>query len=536
MTAAATSGAPASADVPPVRIDPRTRLEILGAILLGLFLSALDQTVVGTALPRIVDDLRGNDLYTWVFTVYLLTSTVTGPIYGKLSDLFGRRPIIMTGIVLFLLGSALSGLSREMWQLILFRGIQGLGAGALFPVALAVIGDLFTPAERGKYQGLFGAVFGVSALIGPALGGIITDSIGWPWVFFVNLPVGAVALIIIWRTLPSVRRPDAARSIDYLGAAVFSAAIIPILVGLTNKQTADWTDPAVGGLILTGLVIAALFVWVESRAAEPLVPLSLFANRTFSISVTASFLSAFGFFGAVVFLPRWFQVVRGASATESGYETLPLLAGLIGSSILSGQIVSRTGRYKTVMLVSMSLVAIGLFAMSHLETDTPLPILWSWMLITGLGIGPSFAILTLIVQNAVPFRALGAATSGLVLFRQVGGTVGLAIVGTLFGTALREEIPGQLAAHGVPQQFIDRFGATGFRTDEVVTVGDLGQTILAGVPEQFRGLVEPLIPDIVAAIHDAFSVATAHSFLVGIVAAVAAAGLCLWLPEVPLRT
>ncbi|MFN2484040.1 MAG: MDR family MFS transporter, partial [Candidatus Limnocylindria bacterium] len=413
-------------DAPPVEIDHRTRLEILGAILLGLFLSALDQTVVGTALPRIVDDLQGNDLYTWVFTVYLLTSTVTGPIYGKLSDLFGRRPIIMLGIILFLVGSALSGLSGEMWQLILFRGIQGLGAGALFPVALAVIGDLFSPSERGKYQGLFGAVFGVSALIGPALGGLLTDTVGWPWVFFVNLPVGAVALFIIWRTLPAVRRPDAARSIDYLGAAVFTAAIIPILVGLTNKQFGEWTDPSVGGLIALGLLISALFVWSESRAREPIVPLGLFANRTFSISVAASFLAAFGFFGAVVFLPRWFQVVRGASATESGYQTLALLVGLIGSSVLSGQIVSRTGRYKLLMVVSLSLLAVGLFAMSHLQTDTPLPILWAWMLVTGLGIGPSFAILTLIVQNAVPFSALGAATSNLVFFRQVGGTVGLA--------------------------------------------------------------------------------------------------------------
>ena len=528
--------AEARSDTPPVEIDHRTRLQILGAILLGLFLAALDQTIVGTALPRIVDDLRGNDLYTWVFTVYLLTSTVTGPIYGKLSDLFGRRPILMLGIGLFLGGSALSGLSTDMWQLILFRGIQGLGAGSLFPVALAVIGDLFSPSERGKYQGLFGAVFGLSALIGPALGGLITDTVGWPWVFFVNLPIGAVSLVIIWRTLPSVRRADAKRSIDYLGASVFVLAIVPILIGLTNKQFGEWTDPAVGGLIALGLLITALFVWIESRAREPIVPLDLFTNRTFSVSVIASFLAAFGFFATIVFLPRWFQVVRGASATESGYQTLPLLAGLIASSVIAGQLVSRTGRYKTLMFGSLVLLTIGLLGLSSLRADIGLPILWVWMFITGLGIGPSFAILTLIVQNAVPFAALGAATSNLTFFRQVGGTVGLAIAGTIFGSALRAEIPTQLAARNVPAEFIDRFSAGGFRTDDVATVGDLGETILAAVPEQFRSFVEPIVPDIVAAVYDAFSIATAQTFLIGVGSAALAAIACLFLRELPLRT
>ena len=523
-------------DAPPVEIDHRTRLEILGAILLGLFLAALDQTIVGTALPRIVDDLRGNDLYTWVFTVYLLTSTVTGPIYGKLSDLFGRRPIIMIGIGLFLGGSALSGLSSDMWQLILFRGIQGLGAGSLFPVALAVIGDLFSPSERGKYQGLFGAVFGISALVGPALGGLITDTVGWPWVFFVNLPIGAISLFIIWRTLPSVRRPDAKSSIDYLGASVFVVAIVPILIGLTNKQFGEWTDPAVGGLIALGLLISALFVWIESLVREPIVPLGLFRNRTFTVSVVASFLASFGFFATIVFLPRWFQVVRGASATESGYQTLPLLAGLIASSIIAGQLTSRTGRYKTLMFGSLALLTVGLFTLSSLRADTPAPLLWVWMFVTGLGIGPSFAILTLVVQNAVPFSALGAATSNLTFFRQVGGTVGLAIAGTIFGTTLRDQLPVQLVAHGIPQQFVDRFGSSGFQTDDIATVGDLGQTILAAVPEQFRGLVEPIVPNIVAAVYDAFSIATAQTFIVGVGSAALAALACLFLRELPLRT
>src|SRR5437870_11146549 len=252
-------------DEPVVDLSPRAKLEILGAILLALFLFALDQTVVGTALPRIVTDLKGNELYVWAVTIYLLTSTISGPIYGKLSDLFGRRPIIIWAVVVFLTGSVLAGLSQEMWQFILFRGLQGLGGGAIFPVALAVVADLYTPAERGKYLGLFGAVFGLSSLVGPGIGGFITDTFTWHWIFYVNVPIGLVSLVILWRLLPAIRRPDAVRSIDYLGAGAFTMAIAPFLIGLTNKQSGEWTDPAVGGLILVGLAFGALFVWIESR-------------------------------------------------------------------------------------------------------------------------------------------------------------------------------------------------------------------------------------------------------------------------------
>src|SRR5918994_1860875 len=277
--------APSLAEDPALGLSHRAKLEILFAVLLGLFLVALDQTIVGTALPRIVTDLGGNELLTWTITIYLLTSTITVPFYGKLSDLYGRRPLLMIGIGLFLLGSALSGLSQTMEQLILFRGVQGLGAGALFPISLAVIGDLFTPAERGKYQGLFGAVFGISFLIGPGLGGFLTDNVGWHWIFFVNLPIGLVSLVVIWRLLPTIRRADASRNLDYLGALVFTVAIGFLLVGLTNKSgfhlvgtqnvANDWGELTVGGFIAIGLLLSALFVWVESRAKEPIVPLDL---------------------------------------------------------------------------------------------------------------------------------------------------------------------------------------------------------------------------------------------------------------------
>ncbi len=523
-----------SAQQAALELDPRAKLEILGAILLALFLFALDQTVVGTALPVIVTDLHGNDLYVWVVTIYLLTSTISGPIYGKLSDLFGRRPIIIFAVSLFLIASVLSGLSQSMEQLILFRGLQGLGGGAIFPVALAVVADLYTPSERGKYLGLFGAVFGVSFLIGPAIGGLITDTVGWHWIFFVNVPIGLVSLVIISRLLPAIKRPDAARNIDYLGAAVFAAAISLILIGLTNKGTGEWTDPAVGGLILAGLLITAVFIWIESRAADPIVPLGLFRIRNFSVSVTAMFFAAFGFFGAVIFLPRWLQTVGGASATISGYNLLPLVGGLIVSATMSGQIVARTGKYKILMLVSLVMLAVGLALMTQLTAETPRPVLWFWMVIAGLGIGPSFAVFTLVVQNSVNAARIGVATASLTFFQQIGGTIGLTLAGSLLATRLVSEIPKQLVAAGVPQQVVDGFAGGG--GVDLTGTGDLGQRILASVPAAQQPQIAPLIPAIVHAIYEAFSIAIAATFWVGVVGAVIAVIAVAFMHEEPMRT
>ena len=385
MSSAQSPAISGPADRAPVELPHPVRMRVLGAVMIGVFLAALDQTVVGTALPTIITDLGGNDLYTWAFTAYLLTSTISGPLYGKLSDLFGRRPIFLFGIGVFMLGSLLAGLSQEMWQLVAARGVQGLGAGALFPIALAVIGDLFAPSERGRYQGLFGAVFGVSILVGPAVGGLLTDTIGWPFVFFFNLPVGALVFYLVWRYLPLYHLAGDRPKIDYVGAALFTGALVPILVGLTNKQTAAWSDPAVGGLIALGALILVAFVFVESRVTEPIVPLDLFRERSFTISVSAVFLAAFGFFATVVFLPRWFQVVNGSSATESGYQMLPLLGGLIISAVASGQIVSRTGRYRLLIFGALVVMAAGLFMLSRLEATTPIPILWAWMFVAGSG-------------------------------------------------------------------------------------------------------------------------------------------------------
>ncbi|HEY7024437.1 MAG TPA: MDR family MFS transporter [Candidatus Limnocylindrales bacterium] len=522
------------AEVPGLNLSPRAKLEILFATLLALFLVALDQTIVGVALPRIVTDLHGDSLYTWAITIYLLTSTISGPIYGKLSDLFGRRPIILFAISLFIVASVLAALSQEMWQFVAARGLQGLGAGAIFPVAIATLADLYSPAERGKYAGYFGAVFGLSSILGPAVGGIITDNLGWHWIFLVNVPIGLVSLLMIWRLLPTFRSADGSRSIDYVGAALFTAAIAPFLVGLTNRQTADWTDPWVGGLIAIGLVIGVLFLLWERRVADPLIPLHLFRIRTFTISVTAMFLAAFGFFGAIVFLPRWFQVVAGASATESGYNLLPLLGALIVSATVSGQIVARTHHYKLLIVGAMITLALGLFLLTNLHADTDRPVLWIWMAIAGLGIGPSFAVFTLIVQNSVPPQEIGTASSSLTFFQQIGGTVGLTIAGTIFASRLIEEIPGQLVSAGVPQQLVDQFQSQGGSLDLTGT-GDLGAAIMAQVPPQFQSFVQPYIDNIVAGIHEAFSIAVGATMWLGIAGALVAAVVVLFLKEQPLK-
>jgi EmrB/QacA subfamily drug resistance transporter len=525
---------------PAIELSSRARFEVLGAILLALLLGALDQTIVGTALPTIVTDLNGNALYIWVVTAYLLTSTISVPFYGKLSDYYGRKPLLLIGITLFLVGSALSGLSQTMEQLILFRAIQGLGAGALFPISLAVIGDLFTPAERGKYQGLFGAVFGLSALVGPALGGFITDNISWHWIFYINLPIGLISLIVVARVLPVVRRPHGKLNLDWVGGGVFIAGMIPLLIGLTNKQLHDWVDPEVGGLVAIGLALLVVFLFIESRVKEPIVPLDLWRDRTYAGSLVATFFASFGFFAAVIFLPRYYQVVLGESATASGYALVPLLIGVIAASIASGQIVARSGKYKVLLLVAVTLLGLGSYLFTQLSATTPNTTVWFWQFMLGIGIGPTLAVFTIVVQNAVPFSKLGVATSNLTFFRQIGGTVGLSIAGTLFGSQVVSLLPERLVSNGIPQQFVDQLQAQGggaFDLNNIVGVGtNLGDAILAAVPEQAKPIVEPLVPNIVTSIYEAISFAIASVFWLGVIAAVVAFVAVLAIRELPLRT
>lgn len=526
---------------PQVSLDPRARNAVLGAVLLALFLGALDQNVVGTALPRIVTDLGGNELYTWVVTSYLLSSTVTVPLYGKFSDIYGRKVMLTIGIVIFLAGSWLSGLSQNMTELILFRGLQGLGAGALFPISLAIIGDMFSPRERGRYQGLFGGVFGLSFILGPFIGGWLTDNASWHWVFYVNMPIGLAALAVIIFELPNFHpaTPTRVRDLDFLGIALFTAGVVPVLLALTNKGMTDsqghlhdWTDPTVGPLLLLGLVILVLFLGVESRAKQPIIPLDLFRNRTYSASNLATFMLSFGMFASVIFLPRFFQSVRGISATESGYMLWPLLVGLIGSSIGTGILISRLGRYKVILTISTAIFIVGSYLLTHIQANTPDWQLWGAMFISGIGIGPSMAGFTIVIQNSVDARRIGVATSTLTFLRQIGGTVGLAIAGTLFSQTFTEKLPGRLLAHGVPPALLERFNVSGAGSRQNNLTGvDLAAQLRHALPPQMQSIV----PKLVAGVHDAFALSIGQVFWLTVASGVVALLAVLAVPDLRLR-
>jgi MFS family permease len=373
-------------------------------------------------------------------------------------------------------------------------------------------------------------------VLGPLLGGYVTDTFGWPWIFFLNVPLGLVSLFVCFRLLPPIKHPESGKNIDYVGAALFAAAIGPILVGLSNKRSLEWTDAWVGGLILLGAAMVGVFLWWESRAKDPIIRLSLFRDRTITISVLSMFLAAFGFFGAIVFLPQWLQVVRGMGATQSGLNLLPLVGALIVGATVSGQVVSRTGRYKGVILGSMIILAVGLFLMTNLRADTDIPVLWVWMAVTGLGVGPSFAVFAALVQNSVKPAMVGVASASLTFFQQIGGTIGLTIASTILADSLVKELPGRLSANGLPQQMVDQFAASGGSGSSALNftgTGDIGAQILASVPPAFQALVAPFIPKIVQAFHEAFALAIASTFWVSIGAAVLAAVLVLFLRDQP---
>jgi EmrB/QacA subfamily drug resistance transporter len=517
-------------------LPPREKRAILGAILLTLFLASLDQTVVGTALPRIVTDLNGASLYAWVVSAYLLSSTVTVPIYGKFSDVFGRKLMLMIGVCLFLGGSWLSGASQSMNQLVVFRAVQGLGAGALFPIVMAIIGDLYSPRERGRFQGLFGGVFALSFIVGPFIGGWITDHISWHWVFYVNVPFGIAALLVLWFVLPSAgRRTASLGDLDYLGIVFFTAGVVPFMLGLTNKgnvdstgQIASWTDPNVGGFIVIGLAILAIFLFVESKAKEPILPLDLFKLRDYTVSMAAVFVFGVAMFAAVIFMPRFYQTVRGISATESGYYIWPLLVGLMGGSIGTGLLISRLGRYKWIMVAGAAVMLVGGYLMTHLTAGVSDWVLWSWMLVLGLGIGPAMAGYTVVVQNAVPVNRLGVATSTLTFLRQIGASVGLAAAGTIFSTSFANKLPTNLAAQGVPQQLIGQLAKL---SGALQNVGN-GRALLENL---LPGPLQALIPSVIAGANDALALSIGDLFWITIFAGGLGLACTLVLRDQPLR-
>ncbi|MEU9568658.1 MFS transporter [Streptomyces massasporeus] len=412
----------------------------IGALLLGMLLAALDQTIVSTALPTIVSDLGGLDHLSWVVTAYLLAATAATPLWGKLGDQYGRKRLFQTAIVIFLIGSALCGAAQDMAQLIAFRALQGLGGGGLIVLSMAIVGDLVPPRERGRYQGLFGAVFGATSVLGPLLGGLLTQHLSWRWVFYVNLPVGVVALAVI-ATVLHIPRTAQRHVIDYLGTFLIAAvATCLVLVASLGGTTWAWGSWQIVGLAALGVLLAVAFVAVERRAAEPVLPLKLFRVRTFTLAALISFVVGFAMFGAMTYLPTFLQVVQGISPTMSGVHMLPMVLGLLLASTASGQIVSRTGRWKVFPIAGTGITTLGLLLLHQLDEHSSTAELSGFFFVFGLGLGLVMQVLVLIVQNAVPYEDLGVATSGATFFRSIGASFGVAVFGTIFAGRLGDQL------------------------------------------------------------------------------------------------
>lgn len=451
--------------------DAKQTKLILTGLMLGLLLSSLDQTIISTAMPSVIEQLGGFNLYSWVFSIYMLTSTTAVPIFGKLADLYGRRLVYLIGMGLFVAGSALCGISHNMTELIIFRGIQGIGAGALMPIAMTIIGDIFPPDKRGKMQGLFGAVFGLSSVIGPAVGGFIVEHVNWQWIFYVNLPFGIIAAIIIAISLKETKSTEK-RSIDWGGALFLSGAIVTLLLALVlggNEQEAGthyaWNSSEIIGLFSASAILTAIFILIESKVKEPILPLSLFRNRTIAVSNISGFFLGAGMFGAITYIPLFAQGVIGTSPSVAGYILTPLMISLIISSIIGGRLVTKL-KYRNIIVPGLFIMAIGFFLMSTMTIHTTNIQVILYMIITGFGMGALMPVFTIAVQSAVGPESRGVATSSNQFFRSIGGTIGVSVMGALMASRMTEGVsdvskkfsdipPEKLAVFANPQSLLN---------------------------------------------------------------------------------
>ena len=496
-------------------LSHRQILVVMGGLMVGMFLSALDQSIVGTALPRITSDLGGLDKLSWVVTAYLLTATASTPLWGKISDLYGRRLLFQVAIVTFLVGSLLAGFSRNIEELIAFRAIQGLGGGGLMALAMATIGDVVPPRERGRYQGYFAAVFGTSSVLGPVLGGWFADGPGWEWIFFINIPIGIAALVITSAALkiPHVRRNH---SIDYLGAAVVVASVTSILL-YTAWAGPDlgWGDSTSLTLLIGGLMLAVAFVFVELRATEPIIPMRLFRNSIFSIANLFGFLIGIAMFGSMIFIPIYLQVVDGMSPTRSGLAMVPMVVGIFTTSITAGHLMTRNGRYKIFPILGSATVVVALVMLSSLDANTPYWFAGLSMYVMGAGLGFTMQVLITVVQNSVDRSDMGVATSSVAFFRQMGGSFGTALFGAILSSRLAAHMAE--AVDDLPPGEMPPSGNVDALTSDVQAINAL--------PEPLHGLVT-----------GAFSASLSEMFLTAVPLVLVALAVAFFIKEVPLAT
>lgn len=521
----------------------KEKIIIMLAVMSGLFLAALDQTIVGTALPKILTDFNALKELSWVITAYMLTATISVPVAGKLSDIYGRRRLLMTGITIFVGGSMLCGLSQDIWQLISFRAIQGLGSGIIFSCSFTVIGDLFVPRERGKWQGIFGAVFGMSSVVGPLLGGLLTDGPGWRWTFYINVPIGMLAFYLIAKHLPTITH-KINEKIDYLGAALISAGLAALVLACSLGGTDGWAwnSPQIIAMLVGSAALFAVFIAVENKAQSPILPISLFKNSIFNVTAIAIFLFGIGFLGTVIYIPLFAQDILNFSATNSGVIVLPMVAGLMLASIISGRIVAKTGKYKIMYCTGLALAAIGILFLSFLSaTSTYYDMAWR-MFITGAGIGISMPLFTLVVQNSFEQKQLGVATSSVQLFRSIGGTVGTAVLGGVLNNVLISKL-GDIQNHQFVQMAKQSDNADQMSNIDINAVqGILSKTgqdsilnTISHMPAQIQQAALNAFNSFSEVLRTALSDSITRIFLVSAIFMLVAVAVSLFLKEIPLK-
>jgi EmrB/QacA subfamily drug resistance transporter len=512
------------------QMGTRVKVLVMAGTLLGLFTAAMDQTIVGTAMPRVVAHLGGYEHYSWVFTGFMVVSTTAVPIVGKLTDMYGRKFFFLGGIAVMMLGSALCGTSQSMMQLIAFRAVQGLGAGTIMATAFAIIGDVFPPAQRARWAGLMTGVFAAASVAGPLIGGYITDNLNWRWVFYVNLPLGALAMSVFFSVMPSLR-PGVRHQLDYWGVTTLIMAVVPLLLAFSwaNEQY-PWLSAQIIGLLAFAALAALAFAAVERRAAEPILPPELFRHPIFLVSASVTFLTGMAMFGSIIYLPLFVQAVIGSSATNSGLVIMPMMLSLSVTAAITGQILGRWGRYRIIAVVGLAVMAGGMFLMSRMDATSTNAIATRNMIVIGMGLGAIMPIFVLVVQNALPYRMLGVSTAAIQFFRSVGGTMGVAIMGSMVNSSFSAELTTQTPSQvreSTPPALLERL-----QNPQSLLNADL----LAGLREAFAGLRDgpAMFEQVMLATRTALGMAIADAFLLGMGITLVALLVAIFLKEVPL--